>query len=42
VCDRARFAPGSITREEAGSAIDRAGEIIEEFEKLPSQSGGTP
>jgi hypothetical protein len=42
ICDRARFAPGSITREEAGATIDRAGEIIEEFEKLPSASGGTP
>jgi hypothetical protein len=32
-CDRARFALGSITAEEASGAIDRAGEIIEEFEK---------
>lgn len=37
-CDRARFAPGSITAEEASAAIDRAGEIIEDFEKL--KSGG--
>lgn len=37
-CDRARFAPGSITPEEASTAIDRAGEIIEDFEKL--KSGG--
>jgi hypothetical protein len=37
-CDRARFAPGSITAEEASTAIDRAGEIIEDFEKL--KSGG--
>jgi hypothetical protein len=36
--DRARFAPGSITAEEASTAIDRAGEIIEDFEKL--KSGG--
>jgi hypothetical protein len=38
ICDRARFAPGSITAEEASTAIDRAGEIIEDFEKL--RSGG--
>jgi hypothetical protein len=40
ICDRARFAPGSITREEASAAIDRAGEIIEEFEKLQGKTGG--
>jgi BatD DUF11 like domain len=34
LCDRARFAPGSITQEEASASIDQAGEIIEEFEKL--------
>jgi hypothetical protein len=39
VCDRARFAPGSINPEEASSAIDRASEIIEEFEKLQSSTG---
>jgi len=39
-CDRARFAPGSINPEEASRAIDRAGEIIEAFEKLPSSIGG--
>jgi hypothetical protein len=39
VCDRARFAPGSINHEEASSAIDRASEIIEEFEKLQSSTG---
>jgi hypothetical protein len=39
-CDRARFAPGSITPEEATGAIDRAGEIIEDFEKLRSEAGG--
>jgi hypothetical protein len=39
-CDRARFAPGSINPEEASRAIDRAGEIIEAFEKLPSSVGG--
>ena len=39
-CDRARFAPGSINPEEAGTAIDRASEIIEEFEKLQSSAGG--
>jgi hypothetical protein len=39
-CDRARFAPGSITAEEASAAIDRAGEIIEEFEKLRAAAGG--
>jgi hypothetical protein len=38
-CDRARFAPGSITTEEASNAIDQAGEIIEEFEKLKSSGG---
>jgi hypothetical protein len=42
-CDRARFAPGSITAEEASGAIDRAGEIIEGFEKLaPRTPGGGP
>jgi BatD DUF11 like domain len=40
VCDRARFAPGSINPEEASRAIDRASEIIEAFEKLPSRAGG--
>jgi len=39
-CDRARFAPGSITPEEASRSIDQAGEIIEAFEKLPSRTGG--
>jgi hypothetical protein len=39
-CDRARFAPGSITAEEASAVIDGAGEIIEDFEKLSSHSGG--
>jgi hypothetical protein len=39
VCDRARFAPGSLTPEEASSAIDRAGEIIDDFEKLKSTGG---
>jgi hypothetical protein len=39
-CDRARFAPGSITAEEASNAIDRAGEIIEGFEKLVASRGG--
>ena len=38
-CDRARFAPGSITAEEASRAIDRAGEIIEDFEKLGAREG---
>ena len=38
-CDRARFAPGSINPEEASRAIDRAGEIIEAFEKLPASAG---
>jgi hypothetical protein len=38
-CDRARFAPGSINPEEASRAIDRASEIIEAFEKLPSSAG---
>ena len=40
ISDRARFAPGSITAEEASTAIDRAGEIIEDFEKLKSAGGG--
>jgi hypothetical protein len=40
ISDRARFAPGSITAEEASTAIDRAGEIIEDFEKLKSTDGG--
>ena len=40
-CDRARFAPGSITAEEANHAIDRAGEIIEGFEKLEARAGGS-
>jgi hypothetical protein len=39
-CDRARFAPGSITAEEARRAIERAGEIIESFEKVPGHAGG--
>ena len=39
-CDRARFAPGSITAEEASGAIDRAAEIIEDFEKLGPRAGG--
>lgn len=38
-CDRARFAPGSLTTEEASGAIDRAGEIIEDFEKLKPAGG---
>jgi len=38
-CDRARFAPGSIHPEEASRAIDRASEIIEAFERLPSSAG---
>lgn len=40
VCDRARFAPGSINPEEASRTIDRASEIIEAFEKLPGVGGG--
>jgi hypothetical protein len=40
VCDRARFAPGSINPEEASRAIDRASEIIEAFEKLQVSTGG--
>lgn len=39
-CDRARFAPGSITAEEASGAIDRAGEILEGFEKLLPRTPG--
>lgn len=39
-CDRARFAPGSITPEEASHAIDRAGELIEGFDRLDSKPGG--
>jgi hypothetical protein len=39
-CDRARFAPGSLTPEEASNAIDQAGEIIEDFEKLTPGTGG--
>ena len=39
-CDRARFAPGSITAEEASRAIDRAAEIIEGFDKLGARPGG--
>ena len=39
-CDRARFAPGSLNPEEASRTIDRASEIIEAFEKLPSGAGG--
>ena len=39
-CDRARFAPGSLTPEEASKAIDQAGEIIEDFEKLTPGAGG--
>jgi hypothetical protein len=39
-CDRARFAPGSLNPEEASRAIDHASEIIEAFEKLPSNPGG--
>ncbi|MBN2576941.1 MAG: BatD family protein, partial [Deltaproteobacteria bacterium] len=39
-CDRARFAPGSITAEEARVAIGRAGEIIESFEKVEADAGG--
>jgi len=39
-CDRARFAPGTISAEEAGAAIDRASEIIERFEKLAGPRGG--
>jgi hypothetical protein len=41
-CDRARFAPGSITSEEASRAIDRASELIEGFEKLGARAGGSP
>ncbi|HEY5282931.1 MAG TPA: DNA-binding response regulator, partial [Polyangia bacterium] len=41
VCDHARFAPGSLSPEEASAAIDRASEIIEEFEKLQSNAGGS-
>jgi hypothetical protein len=41
-CDRARFAPGSITSEEASRAIDRASELIEDFEKLGARPGGEP
>jgi hypothetical protein len=33
-CDRARFAPGSITAEEASRAIERASELIDGFERL--------
>jgi hypothetical protein len=40
ICDRARFAPGDINQDEASRAIDRASEIIEAFEKLPSTGGG--
>jgi hypothetical protein len=40
LCDRARFAPGAITAEEASQAIDRASEIIEAFEKLATSRGG--
>ncbi len=39
-CDRARFAPGSITAEEASRAIERASELIEGFEKLGPRAGG--
>lgn len=39
-CDRARFALGSIGTDEASTAIDRAGEIIEAFEKLKAPAGG--
>jgi hypothetical protein len=39
-CDRARFAPGSLTPEEASKAIDQAGEIIEDFEKRQPSAGG--
>jgi hypothetical protein len=40
-CDRARFAPGSITAEEASAAIERATELIEGFEKLGTRPGGS-
>ena len=40
ICDRARFAPGDLNQEEASRAIDRASEILEAFEKLPSTAGG--
>jgi hypothetical protein len=38
-CDRARFAPGSITAEEASRAIDRASELIEGVGKLTMPGG---
>jgi hypothetical protein len=41
-CDRARFAPGSITAEEASRATERASELIEGFEKLGARPGGPP
>jgi hypothetical protein len=40
-CDRARFAPGSITAEESNAIIQKTGEIIEGFEQ-DAQGGGTP
>ena len=40
-CDRARFAPGSITAEEASRASERASELIEGFEKLGARPGGS-
>jgi hypothetical protein len=39
-CDRARFAPGSITADEASHAIDRASELIEGVGKLAPRTGG--
>ena len=34
-CDRARFSPGSLSREEVRTARDRAGEIILQLERAP-------
>ena len=39
-CDRARFAPGSISTEEASATIEGASEIIEDFEKLGARPRG--
>ncbi len=38
-CDRARFAPGNVTENEMRAALDRAGEMIIQIEKVKLKEG---
>jgi hypothetical protein len=40
-CDRARFAPGGVDREDMRAALERAGEIIVQIEKANFRSDAT-